>query len=121
MAIFGVDFDSFSIDDINRLITEKISEDNQLEYKETLPSKKNNETDPWINGDKARNEILEEIIAFANAQGGMLFLGISETTDGKGIPSSINSIPQCHELVKRFLITYETQPYFSCPNIQASD
>ena len=107
MAILEVDFDSFTIDDINRLITEKISEDNQLEYKETLPSKNNNKTDPWMNGedkigDKARNEILEEIIAFANAQGGMLFLGISETTDGKGIPSCVNPIPNCHELVKRF-------------------
>ncbi len=26
-----------------------------------------------------------------------------------------------YKYVKSFLITYETQPYFSCPNIQASD
>ena len=30
-------------------------------------------------GDKAKNEILEEVTAFANAYGGVLFLGIDES------------------------------------------
>jgi hypothetical protein len=52
--------------------------------KKTLPDKRGRQH-PWVTGgdieDHARNEILPEVIAFANAQGGSLILGIEETSD----------------------------------------
>jgi predicted HTH transcriptional regulator len=32
-------------------------------------------------GERARNEILEEVIGFANAHGGDIVIGVGETTD----------------------------------------
>ncbi len=103
MMILSKSFDALTLTDIQQLITDKIPENNQLEYKGALSASKG--IDPWENGknrigDKARNELLEELVAFANAQGGILFLGIAETNDGKGIPERINPIRQCEALIK---------------------
>ena len=84
---------------------EKVIEGIDIEFKETLPSKKN-QTDPWLEvknkiGDYARNQILEEIIAFANAYGGVLCIGISESDDTPASADGINTIPKCNELAER--------------------
>ena len=91
-------------EDIERLIEERVIEGIDIEFKETLPSKKGN--DPWIEGkdkigDYARNQILEEIIAFANAYGGVLCIGISESDDTPASADGINALPRCNELVER--------------------
>lgn len=97
MPIFGKPFKLLDLDDIKRLITEQVPEDNGIEYKEELPA--NKVTDPWIQGEnkigeKARNEILEEIVAFSNGHGGMLFLGISESDMGDGVAAGFKPIPK---------------------------
>ena len=56
--------------DIQRVVNEAVQEGAEIEFKESLPAKKG-ENDPWMNGadhisDRARNEILGEVIAFAN-------------------------------------------------------
>ena len=91
--------------DIERLIKEEVIEGIDIEFKETLPVKKN-QTEPWLEGedkigDYARNQILEEIIAFANAYGGVLCLGISESNDTPAFANRINAIPKCKELAER--------------------
>ena len=89
--------------DINRLIQEKVIEGIHIEFKESLPSRKGN--DPWIEGkdkigDYARNEILEEIVAFANAYGGVLCIGIIESDDTPAYAKGINAIPKCKDLAE---------------------
>ena len=68
--------------DIQALIAESVPESAQIEFKETLPAKGSGDPDPWMQGDgrigeRARNEILEEVVAFANAYGGALVLGVA--------------------------------------------
>ncbi|MEM9805607.1 MAG: ATP-binding protein, partial [Cyanobacteria bacterium P01_D01_bin.56] len=91
--------------DVERLIDEKVTENSEVEFKKTLPTKKG-EPDPWIRGDnrigdRARNEIIEELIAFANAYGGYLVLGMQETDDKPPRANGIHALPQCVELAER--------------------
>lgn len=70
------------ISDIESLIESKIPEGEQVEFKEELPAR--DRSDPWMSGrdkigDRAKNELLKEAIAFANGHGGVLLLGISES------------------------------------------
>ena len=90
--------------DLLVLTQEKVVEGIDIEFKGSLPSKKGD--DPWIKGinkigDYARNEILEEIIAFANAYGGVLCIGIIESDDTPAYAEGINTIPKCKELAER--------------------
>jgi predicted HTH transcriptional regulator len=61
---------------------------------------------PWFTGgdigDHARNEILAEVIAFANAQGGSVVLGIEETPDKPPRAHAITPMPRVGELARRF-------------------
>jgi hypothetical protein len=102
--MFNKPINSLSKDDILRLIEEKVPEGYGVEFKETLPSKKGN--DPWIDGkgrigDHARNQILEEIIAFANAYGGIVIIGIAESCDKPAVATKIHELPECTELAER--------------------
>ena len=90
--------------DLHRLLDEKVIEGIDIEFKQSLPSKRGN--DPWIEGkdkigDYARNEILEEIVAFANAYGGVICIGIIESDDTPAYAREINEIPKCKELAER--------------------
>ena len=51
--------------------------------------------------DYARNEIAEEIIAFANTFGGAVCIGINETADHPKRAESPRPIPRVHELARR--------------------
>jgi hypothetical protein len=64
------------------------------------------ETILWIKGEGrigeyARNHVVEEVIAFANAFGGTLIIGISETETKPHKAASIVPIPNCAELAER--------------------
>ena len=98
--------DEIDISDIRSLIDSQVPEGEQMEFKETLPAKRKS-VDPWMKskgeiGDRAKNEILEEAVAFANAYGGTLLLGIKESGTEPPVASEISLIPQCTELPKRF-------------------
>lgn len=91
--------------DIRRLVHEEVRESTEVEFKSSLPAKDGRQ-DPWMKGenkigDRARNELLEEIIAFANAYGGHLIIGISETSDKPPRASDVIPLPQCIELADR--------------------
>ncbi|MBF0354813.1 MAG: putative DNA binding domain-containing protein [Alphaproteobacteria bacterium] len=95
----------YSLDDLQRLITEQVSEGDRIEFKGKLPAKGNN-PDPWVSGenrigDRARDKILTELIALANTHGGYLFLGIEESSEKPPRASFIAGIPRCVELVER--------------------
>lgn len=93
-------------DDIHWILDQEIQEGLTVEFKETLPAKGGG-VDPWMEdgkrvGDKARNKILQEVIAFANADGGTLFLGIRETSTKPARGASLALLPKCAELAERF-------------------
>ena len=102
--MFNKRIDELTKEDIQRVVAEAVLEDAEVKFKETLPAKDGK--DPRIEGgnkigDRARNEILEEIIAFANTYGGILFLGIQETEDKPARAKKILPIPRCVELAER--------------------
>ena len=102
--------DQIRISDIKSLIDSQVPESEQIEFKETLPAKKGN-TDPWIEGknqigDRAKNQILEEVVAFANAYGGVCLLGIKESRTKPPVAAKISPIPQCAELAERLKLVF---------------
>ena len=105
IPLFTKAMNAITQEDIAQLITDKYPEGDNVEYKQTL-STSDGSPDRWIAtgdgiGNKARNELLEEITAFANAHGGHLILGIEETRDRPARASSIFPIPRCVELAER--------------------
>lgn len=90
--------------DIQRVIADQVQEGSEVEFKEALPAKDG--ADPWAAGqerisDRARNEVVAEIIAFANAYGGTLILGVAETSDKPARASAITPIRACANLAER--------------------
>jgi predicted HTH transcriptional regulator len=81
------DIDAIAKEDIDKLITEKVTEQKTLEYKQELPKP----------SDKEIKEFLADISSFANASGGDIIYGIKPAVDpvsGKktGAPDSVMPI-----------------------------
>ena len=51
-------------------------------------------------GDRAKDELLEEVVAFANAYGGTLLLGVKESNAKPPVAAEITSV-RCAELAER--------------------
>ena len=101
--------DQISIGDIESLIDSQVPESEQIEFKESLPAKKGH--DPWLEGknqigDRAKNEILEEVVAFANAYGGVCLLGIKESSTKPPVAAEISPIPRCAELAESLKLVF---------------
>ena len=98
--------DQLGINDLQALIDSSVQEDERIEFKRGLSAEKGQE-DSWYEnqklGDKARNAILEKSVAFANAFGGALILGIEESKsrNGPGVANKISPIPHCADLADR--------------------
>jgi hypothetical protein len=69
MPITRPDFDDVAESDISELVTAGTTEGIALEFKETS----------YGNGDSDKRELLKDVSAFANANGGHLVIGIKET------------------------------------------
>ncbi len=96
--------------DIQALVAENVPESAQIEFKESLPAGKGR-TDAWLNGgsrigDYARNRILEEVVAFANAYGGALVLGIAENRAKPPVAAAVTPLPRCTDLAERFRLMF---------------
>lgn len=92
--------------DILRFVTDAPQEDDQLEFKQALPNRGDGTPDPWMSagggiGNRARDELLAEVVAFANAHGGTLLLGIAESGDKPARAERLTPLPRCHELAER--------------------
>lgn len=65
--------------EVHALISDEVSEGSDIEFKRELPAK--NPPDAWMSGgkigDEAKDQLAAEIIAFANADGGTLVLGMA--------------------------------------------
>jgi Putative DNA-binding domain len=85
--------------DVQGLISEGVTEGTDIEFKRELPSK--NPPDAWMSngriGDEAKDQLAEEIIAFANTDGGTLVLGIGEDPATKQAVGPVHPLPKCKE------------------------
>lgn len=73
------DFHAIEIADIQSLVTNQVSERRTLEFKRELPG----------GGNDARKEFMADVTSFANAQGGDLIFGLSES---KGAAAQVHGI-----------------------------
>lgn len=98
-----------TLKDIRALIDKRASENEKIEFKKDLPSA--TEKDPWWEqqqkiGERAKCSLLHEVVAFANADGGVVVLGIEETASKPPTASTITPLPQCAELAERFKLIF---------------
>ncbi len=111
MALVSKPIESITIDDLQSLIDAGARETAVLEFKGSLPLptvKGGPTVDRWIEkgdrvGDYARDQLLAEIVAFSNADGGTLILGLRETKDEPRSAESLAPLPNCEGLAKRLL------------------
>ena len=102
--------DQLIANDIQALIETHVPEGDQIEFKESLRKRKNS-PDPWILGkneigEGSRDEVLEEVVAFANARGGALLIGIRESKSKPPVAAEITPVPRCFELAERFKLKF---------------
>ena len=94
--------------DIELLVAAGVPEGERMEFKRELPAKGKSNQDPWMTdqktiGDYAKNKILKEVVAFANAYGGVLVLGIEEDEKAEpAVAKKICPIPKCEKAAKQF-------------------
>jgi hypothetical protein len=98
------DFDQITAADVSDLCAEAAYESQLLEFKRELPGERDR-PDPWPTGGNftatARDALLREVVAFANAQGGTVIVGIEETEDDPPRAAAIRPIPRIHDLATR--------------------
>jgi hypothetical protein len=115
--VFGKPIAQATIDDLLRLISDGVAEGQRLEFKEAVPvsdeeQKKQRKTGTVRPIDEAvakgagiadfgRNALLEELVAFANADGGVIVLGMAETGDKPSRAAKLFPIPQVTALERR--------------------
>jgi predicted HTH transcriptional regulator len=97
-------FDQITPADITQLTADGVYESQLLEFKRDLPGERGR-IDPWSAGGDftayARDHLLREVIAFANAHGGTVIVGIDETPDDPPRAAAICPIPRIHDLATR--------------------
>lgn len=110
VEILAKPIDEIGVDDINALIDERVPEEERIEFKEQF-STKGQTTDPWNTGgnhigEVAKKQILMESVAFANAFGGALVLGVKEDKGKPAVAKGISPIPRCDDLADRLKLIF---------------
>jgi hypothetical protein len=77
-----------------------------VELKRELHRRDGKHPDPWMVGgdaftDRARDHLFREIVAFANAQGGTLVLGIDQIAGNPPRAGAVTPLPRVHDLASR--------------------
>ena len=95
--------DDIALGDIQALIDSEVPEGEQIEFKKELPGD-NGRPDPWMEGRRignyAKDRIVKEVLAFANAYGGALIIGIDESGPRPAVAAKITPVPRCADLAE---------------------
>lgn len=110
ISVLSKPADQIHAADIEELRDSRVPEGQEIEYKETLPTE-DGSPDRWVtHGDRigrtAKHKILEEAVAFANAYGGTLVLGIAESNTKPPVAARIEPIPECADLAERLRLVF---------------
>lgn len=104
LEVFSKPLEEITVDDIRSLVKLEVPEGEHMEFKREPPGEAG-KPDPWMNGGKvgtyAKERILEEVVGFANAYGGVLVMGIDESDMKPSIATKITSVPRCADLADR--------------------
>lgn len=107
--------------DIDALLDAKVPEGERLEFKRELSTPKG-KPDPWAISrrlsDPAKKQILREVVAFANAYGGTLLLGIAETKSNPPVADQVVPMPHCAELAERWRLVFRDSVEPPMPQLQ---
>ena len=95
--------------DIQALIDSEVPEGERVEFKKEPPGD-GARPDPWMNGGKmgnyAKDRLLKEVVAFANAYGGVLVVGIDESDTKPAVAAKITPVPRCAELAESLKLVF---------------
>ena len=102
--------DEIGIADIQLLLDSEVPEGEQVEFKKGLPAERGT-SDPWANGENkignhAKDTILRESVAFTNAYGGVLLIGVEEGDEKPAVAARISPVPRCNDLVERLKLVF---------------
>lgn len=91
--------------DVEELVQAGAMESQEIEFKGDLQVEDGSKH-PWHSGARkidayARDDLLKEIVAFANADGGNLVLGMAESKDHEKRATKPRPLPRCRELADR--------------------
>ena len=107
--------------DIEALVAAKVPEGERLEFKRELSVRKGKK-DSWATdkklSDAAKKQILHEVVAFANAYGGTLLLGIAETESNPPVVDRVVPMPHCAELAERWRLVFRDSVEPPVPQLQ---
>jgi hypothetical protein len=106
-TIFGKPLSGLTWTDFEDVVARSLEEDQTLEFKEAFQVK-DGSVDPWQSGGEkianyARDALAEEVVAFANAYGGVVIVGIEETNDNPRRAKAFKTplVRNCIECVER--------------------
>jgi hypothetical protein len=103
--VFGKQIHELDRSDLERLKAEGIEEDQFLEFKGEVPADNRKSAPGWTPGEGlqpyGRDKLMEELAGFANAFGGEIVLGMSETKEKPHRAEEISPIPAIYELADR--------------------
>ena len=101
--------DEIGTAEIQALIDSEVPEGEQIEFKKEPPAE-GGKSDPWMNdgkiGNYAKDRILKEVVAFANAYGGVLVIGIDESDTKPAVATRITTVPRCVELAESLKLVF---------------
>jgi Putative DNA-binding domain len=75
--------DSWTLDDVNRLVLDQIPEGQRIEYKSALV----------LDTKSQKIEVSKDISGLANGQGGWIFFGIAEDESPEPLPTGLSPLP----------------------------
>lgn len=98
---------TLSAADLQALVRAELPEGESVEFKERLSTKRG-EPDVWDHGTeqvgiRARDALLHEVIAFANARGGHVIVGVVESADHPKRAVGLRPIQRCADLADRVM------------------
>lgn len=122
IAILSKPADRIGVEDIQELIDSQVPEGQEIEFKESLPAR-DGSTDRWMDGgskigDRARNVVLEESVAFANAYGGALVLGIAQSRTKPEVADRKTPVPRCTDLAERLKLVFRDSVDPQIPSLE---
>ena len=100
--LLNASLQSLNNEDIERIAYGGVREDGVTEFKRGLDEGAEPGQIPWAEGGRlsrpAKADLLKELIAFANAYGGTLYIGVSESSDEQRRADGLSLVPRIFEL-----------------------